>query len=126
MTEPHEKIIVAVDDMFFAAKIIAAAEHCGKPIERLKSLADIQQSVRNHPPSLVLIDLNATKFDALEIIQWFKGQSPCAEVPIIGFLSHIQVDLKRRAEEAGCNLVLPRSAFSQKLTEILSGSFLQA
>lgn len=122
--EPNTKVIVAVDDMFFAAKITGAAQQIGKPIERCKSAAALQQAAQEQVPSLLIIDLNATKFDAIEIIQWCKAQSQFKGVPIVGFLSHLQVDLKRRAEAAGCDLVLPRSAFSQRLSEILSGKLL--
>jgi hypothetical protein len=38
---------------------------------------------------------------------------------IIGFLSHVQGDLKLKAHEAGCDMVLPRSAFSQNLPQLL-------
>ena len=39
--------------------------------------------------------------------------------PIIGFLSHVQGDLKQKAHEVGCDMVLPRSAFSQNLPQLL-------
>ena len=38
---------------------------------------------------------------------------------IIGFLSHVQGDLKQKAHEVGCDMVLPRSAFSQNLPQLL-------
>jgi hypothetical protein len=38
---------------------------------------------------------------------------------IIGFLSHLQGDLKMKAVEAGCDTVMPRSAFSQSLPSLL-------
>ena len=38
---------------------------------------------------------------------------------IIGFLSHLQGDLKLKAVEAGCDTVMPRSAFSQSLPSLL-------
>jgi CheY-like chemotaxis protein len=123
MTQSEGKILVAVDDMFFAAKIIGAAEQAGKPIERLKSAEAIYQAVQAGGIQLLVIDLNAAKFDAVQVIEWLKGQSLYQPIPIIGFLSHVQVDLKHRAEAAGCDRVLPRSAFSQRLTEILSGNF---
>jgi len=40
-------------------------------------------------------------------------------VSIIGFLSHLQGDLKMKAIEAGCDTVMPRSAFSQSLPNLL-------
>ena len=38
---------------------------------------------------------------------------------IIGFVSHVQGELKMKAQEAGCDMVLPRSAFSQNLAQLL-------
>jgi len=39
---------------------------------------------------------------------------------LLGFLSHVQVDLQRAAIAAGCDEVMPRSAFSANLNQILS------
>ena len=38
---------------------------------------------------------------------------------IVGFLSHLQGDLKAKAVEAGCDTVMPRAAFSQNLPNLL-------
>jgi hypothetical protein len=38
---------------------------------------------------------------------------------IIGFLNHLQGDLKAKAVEVGCDTVMPRSAFSQSLPNLL-------
>jgi hypothetical protein len=38
---------------------------------------------------------------------------------IVGFLSHLQNDLRIKAVEAGCDTVMPRSAFSQNLPNLL-------
>ena len=40
-------------------------------------------------------------------------------VPLVGFFSHVQTALRRRAEEAGYDRVMPRSAFTKHLAEIL-------
>ena len=42
------------------------------------------------------------------------------DVRVVGFLSHVQVDLAAQAQKAGCNEVMPRSAFTQNLASILS------
>jgi hypothetical protein len=38
---------------------------------------------------------------------------------LVGFLSHLQGDLKAKAVEAGCDSVMPRAAFSQNLPNLL-------
>ncbi len=125
MVKPIEKILLAVDDMFFAAKILSTAQHLGKSIERVKSAAEIEAAISVDSSALLIIDLNSTKFAALEVIAMLKAQSQLSTT-ILGFLSHVQIDLRRQAEEAGCDYILPRSAFSQLLPEILSGKMPKA
>ncbi len=115
------KIIVAVDDMFFAAKILSAAQSVGRQVERVKTEAQLVESVSNQPVALVIIDLNSLLWNALEVIASFKSQPTLSAIPILGFLSHVQIDLKRNAEQMGCDYVMARSSFSQTLSEILSG-----
>jgi hypothetical protein len=43
-------------------------------------------------------------------------------VRMVGFLSHVQVDLAEQARAAGCDEVMPRSKFTQNLAEILSSA----
>jgi len=44
-----------------------------------------------------------------------KAKAETKGISLIGYLSHIQVELKQQAQEAGCDMVLARSAFSQNL-----------
>jgi len=40
-------------------------------------------------------------------------------VSLIGYLSHVQGELKQAAQEAGCDMVMAKSAFSQNIQQIL-------
>jgi DNA-binding NarL/FixJ family response regulator len=67
---------------------------------------------------VVLIDLNDHGFHPIEVIGRLKA-APDRPVEIIAFVSHVQGDLIREAQKAGCDLVLPRSVFSQQLDDLL-------
>jgi hypothetical protein len=54
----------------------------------------------------------------MTLIPKFKAKFKKA-VSIIGFLNHLQGDLKMKGVEAGCDVVMPRSAFSQSLPNLL-------
>ena len=118
------KIVVAVDDMFFAAKILNVAQNVGRDVERVTSLEALEESVAKQAPALLIFDLNSSRLQPIPTIKTLKARHSLASVPILGFLSHVQLELKRQAEAAGCDLVLPRSAFSQRLAEILAGGLL--
>ena len=116
-----DKVIAIVDDMFFAAKINGAANASGRQIERVKSREQLEQVVAANLPPLVLVDLNSERLDPLGVIEFFKSRPELRQVPIVGFVSHVEAELIRRAQDAGCDYVLPRSQFSQRLPEILAG-----
>ena len=115
------KIAVLVDDMFFASKINAAAAQASCQIERIKTREQLEQLAAT-PPSLVVIDLNSDRIDPFEAIGFLKSSSGLREIPVVGFVSHVQTELIRNAQAAGCDYVLPRSAFNQMLGEIVSGN----
>jgi CheY-like chemotaxis protein len=121
MEEPttSEIVVAVVDDMFFAAKIRGAAEHSHREVKFIKSAVDLEQA-GSQRPEMVIVDLNSQRFDPIDTIKHLKSHPDLKGVPILGFLSHVQVDLKKQAEAAGCDLVMARSAFSLKLPEILA------
>ena len=61
-------------------------------------------------PSLIIFDLNNASVKPLTLIPKLKSKLKKG-TSIIGFLSHVQGDLKQKAHEVGCDMVLPRSAF---------------
>ena len=114
------RMAILVNDMFFAAKIRAAAQNAGREVESVKSLAQLEK-LSEAPPSMIIVDLNSDRLDGIGAIELLKSNPTMKGVPIIGFLSHVQVDLKEAAEGAGCDYVIPRSMFSMKLPDIAGG-----
>jgi CheY-like chemotaxis protein len=115
----HMKIVAAVTDLFFTVKINEAAKRAGLVVAFVKTREDALAAAAEKP-KLIIVDLNCDTVEPLELIRTIKAEgSELRSVPIIGYLSHLQADLKKQAQEAGCNVVLARSAFSQNLVQIL-------
>ena len=53
------------------------------------------------------------------MIRQLKADDELQKTPILAFFSHVQVELRRAAQEAGCERVLPRSEFTATLPELL-------
>jgi DNA-binding NarL/FixJ family response regulator len=121
MTTETDKVAILVDDMFFTAKINGAAAETGRRIVRVKSREQLEELAAK-PPALVIIDLNSDRLDPLQAIGFLKSRAELSTVPIVSFVSHVQTDLIRAAQAAGCDYVLPRSAFTQMLVQIISGN----
>ena len=121
MTDSKETVAMLVADMFFEAKINNAATASGRVVERVRSQEQLEGLAAN-PPSLIIIDLNSDRLDPLEAIRFLKSSVALGTVPIVGFVSHVQTELIRNAQSAGCDHVLPRSAFTQLLADIVAGN----
>ncbi len=113
------KILALVEDLFFAAKIIETAKLVGADIEMVANGEALLRRSVEARPSLVIVDLNAPGAGRGEAIRQFKTNSGLATIPVIGFLSHVQVELAEAATKAGCDRVLPRSKFTAELPRIL-------
>jgi PleD family two-component response regulator len=71
-------------------------------------------------PRLVILDLNSTKLQPLEVIAQLKAEATLRDIPTIGYVSHVQTDVIAAARSAGIDEVLARSAFAEQLGEILT------
>jgi len=116
------KIFFFIEDLFFLAKIQEAARKLGVKVEFVKGDKEVVARICDAPEeeraSLLVFDLNNAAVKPLTLIPKFKAKFK-KSVSIIGFLSHLQGDLKMKAAEAGCDSVMPRSAFSQSLPNLL-------
>lgn len=119
MPQMPRKILAAVEDLFFIVKINDAAKRSGFACEFLKSAADVLQRARQEPPLLVIVDLNARSFNPVDLIAGLRAEEPLKKASIVAFVSHVEADLKNRAQSAGASMVLARSAFSVNLPQIL-------
>ena len=117
-TEEKKKVLAVLEDLFFTVKINESAKRAGMPVEFVKSEADALDRAKGKP-AVMIIDLNCGSVDPLHLIRAMKADPDLKSVNLIGYVSHVQGELKQQAQEAGCNMVMPRSAFSQNLQQIL-------
>ena len=117
-----ETVIAAVDDMFFAAKIRAVAEHLGVNVRFAKSANAVMEIACAEAVSMVLVDLHSQKCQPLELARQLKADTNLNSITLIGFFSHVETELQQAAEAAGYDRVTPRSAFTKNLPEILSAN----
>jgi CheY-like chemotaxis protein len=123
------RIYCFIEDLFFLAKIQEAARKIGVKVAFVKADKDIVSRLADVPegsrPSLIVFDLNNVGAKPLTLIPRLKSKMKRG-TSVIGFLSHLQGDLKAKAMEAGCDMVMPRSAFSQNLPNLLRRHGLEA
>ena len=104
------EIVAVMDDLFFMVKVQDGAKRAGMNLKIVKT----EEAAEAAEADLVVVDLNCKAIDPLRLMAALKGKRR-----VIGYLSHVQTELRQQALDAGFEAVYPRSAFSQKLAEIL-------
>jgi DNA-binding NtrC family response regulator len=111
------EVVALVDDLFFQAKLLETAKQVGVEVRACSTPDALDAEIAKSAPRLVVVDLNAGS-EPLKALERLHAAN--AGIPLIGFLSHVQVDLAERARAAGCREVMPRSKFTQNLATILA------
>jgi len=110
-----------IEELFFQAKIQETAKKLGVKVSFIKNDKDAVAALTDseeNKPALIVFDLNNANAKPLTLIPKLKAKLK-RSASIVGFLSHLQGDLKAKAVEAGCDVVMPRAAFSQNLPNLL-------
>ena len=93
------RVAAIAPDLFFASKIDATLKAAGH---------EVTMAVTDDA-EIVLVDLDHAAPD-----------SAPSDVPRLGFYSHTDMDTRRRAEEAGFDLVVPRSRMAREMPELVA------
>jgi CheY-like chemotaxis protein len=117
-TQENKRVLAVLEDLFFMVKINESAKRAGFSVEFVKSEDDALHNAKAQP-ALIIVDLNFRGIDPLNLVRTLKSSEEVKHISVLGFLSHVQGELKLKAQQSGCDMVLARSAFSQNLPQIL-------
>ena len=109
--------IAIVSDMIFATRITGTAEKVGAKCRIIKDLGALQDALESSKPGIVLVDMHCDDISPEEAIRTVKSRCPNARV--VAFFSHVQTELLEQARAAGADDAWPRSAFVQRLPQLL-------
>lgn len=112
-----KSVIACVEDLFFRSKIEATARHLNVPVVYVAA-GDLAKACADKNAAAVLLELSSNG-DALASVRALRNGRVGSEMPVIGFLSHVDKALAREAEAAGVSQVMPRSQFSETLPDLL-------
>jgi hypothetical protein len=101
-------VVVFVPDLMLASRVTASLSAAGHEVVAGR---DPSSSELPREAGLVVCDLEAVDPVAIAALQ----------VPSIGFYSHVDVETRRRALDAGVDLVVPRSRMARELPDLVDG-----
>lgn len=113
-----KKVLAVMSDLFFSAKINDEAKKLGMTAVFVKDNSVALEQFKSNP-AVVIFDLNCASADPMGLIGMLKHNSETVRTPVIGFISHVETELKQKALAGGCDTVVARSVFAQNLPRLL-------
>jgi CheY-like chemotaxis protein len=102
------------DDLIFTSRITGIGRDLGLAIKPARTVDALATLAGQEAPGGVILDLAFPGLDITSLIQ--RLADACAVRPrVIAYGAHVDAAGLRAARQAGCDIVLPRSAFVEQL-----------
>lgn len=137
-------LLSLVSDLFFSVQIQNAAAVLGWACVTIEDAARInaqpplvgqaqapttsQNSAQGHnfiaqvvelAPSLIVVELSSQTLPWEAWLIAAKTSPATRRIPVLGFGPHVDADLRKRAEAAGCDVVVTKGQFSARMVDVL-------
>jgi CheY-like chemotaxis protein len=110
--QPHGLLLC--DDLLFTSRIAGTARALNVSMKTARSVDELRTLAQGQLPQGVILDLANPGLFISDLIAWLKDH--CTPMPfVVGYGSHVDTATLKKAREAGCDVVLPRSKFVEDL-----------
>ena len=114
----HATGILLSDDLLFTSRINGTARSLGLDLKVARTATELDQLLKNQPPACVLVDLHHAELNLAALVPELRRLGRCT---LVGYGSHVATEVLKQARAAGCDVVMPRSQFVERLAEDLPG-----
>jgi CheY-like chemotaxis protein len=114
------RVALLCPDLMFGSKVEGALKAAGHYVTRY----DGEDMARAAVPEsdVLVVDLTADEFDAATLVESMRMGRELEGVPAVGFYPHVDQETRKRAEQAGYDVVVPRSKMARDTVAVVEGA----
>jgi DNA-binding NarL/FixJ family response regulator len=117
------RVLALVPDLLFGSRVQGSLLAAGHEVELIGDEAALRARLADsaEPQAAVLVvDLTNEDLDGASIVESLTGAGLLAQTRTLGFYSHVDAPARVRAEQAGFDLVVPRSRMAREGAALVS------
>jgi DNA-binding NarL/FixJ family response regulator len=117
------RVLALSADLLFGSRLqadLAAAGHELELIGEARRLGERLGDVRAPAASVLIADLTDDRLDGASAIEALRRDGLLSGMATIAFYSHVEADVRARAEQARFDLVVPRSRMARESAALVS------
>ena len=107
-------VLLLSDDLIFTSRVAGTGRDVGVAVRAARDVEVLEALARQDAPPLVIVDLANPGLSVPNLLA--RLGVVCPAMPrVVAYGSHVDAAGLRAARQAGCDVVLPRSAFVEEL-----------
>ncbi|HYM56375.1 MAG TPA: hypothetical protein VES79_00285 [Solirubrobacteraceae bacterium] len=113
------RVVALFDDLLLGSNVLGMLRAAGHEV----ALVSDPDAVRPDGAAVLVVDLATPSFDGVAVVGRLRESGELGNTRVLGVYSHVDAETRQRAEEAGLDLVAPRSRMARegaKLVERLA------
>jgi DNA-binding response OmpR family regulator len=114
------RVALLCPDLMFGSRVEESLRAAGHDVTRYDG-EDMARAAADQADVLI-VDLTADEFDAATLIESMRMGRELEGVATIGFYPHVEQEVRRRADEAGVDVVVPRSRMAREAPAVLESA----
>jgi CheY-like chemotaxis protein len=121
------RVLALVPDLLFGSRVQSTLQGAGHEVELIATEAVLRERLHEGGvPSVVVVDLTAADLDGPGLVQSLSQSGELQGARTLGFYAHVDAEVRRRAEAAGFDRVVPRSRMAREAAELVAALVEQA
>lgn len=113
-------VLLLSDDLLFPSRVREGLRPLGYSLRVVGTQEAVQAAAASvPPPSVILVNLNARRYDPLAVIAGLKDTPATRTIPLLAFAGHVEKEKHAAARGAGADLVAANSSVAMHLPALL-------
>ena len=108
------RVVAFIPDLLFGSNVVGALQAGGHEPVLVSGGSDLPGALAD--ADVLVVDLTADVEPRLEVVRPLLG----GDVRSLGFFSHVETDVRAAAEEAGFDMVVPRSRMARAGADLVT------
>jgi DNA-binding NarL/FixJ family response regulator len=111
------RVALLCPDLLFGSKVEGGLRAAGHEVERYGDEATARAAAPE--ADVLVIDLADPTIDGATLVDSMRSGAELGGTRTLGFYSHVDQDARTRAEQAGFDLVVPRSRMNREMAQLV-------
>jgi hypothetical protein len=112
------RVVALIPDLLFGSRVYAALSGAGHEVELVGTPDGLGE--RLVAAEVLVVDLTREDLDGAAVLTGLVAAESLGATRTLGFYSHVEADVRAAAEQAGFDLVVPRSRMAREGAELVS------